>query len=991
MRKKFLLIPFIFISLFSMAQTRTVTGKVSGKDDGQPLIGVNVVSAGTQNGTVTDIDGKYSIDLSAGENSLVFSYVGFESDTVNVSNTTTADVVMSSESKMLNDVVVVGYGTQKKSDLTGSVSTVKTGDITKVPSFDAEQALQGKVAGVEVTSTSGAPGALPVIRVRGTGTFNNASPIFVVDGVILNDISFLSPSDIQTIEVLKDASATAIYGNRGANGVILITTKHGKAGQTKPTITIGAEYSIQQIAHQIPLLTGSQFANYVDQFMPGAYNNIDDVANTNWQSLIFHTAPIQNYEASASGATDKSTYYVGLSYFNQQGIIDKSNYQRFTLKFNNTFALSKNLSIGNNITFAPFTQQNTADATYAAYRAQPVDSPFLANGDYGPVPGVGNPLAAINYTNDYARGLRLVGNIYGDVTFLDGFDFHSSFDVDLGYGESRDFTPVYLVSPEQQNPISMLSVGNSEDVTWIWENTLNYKRTFGKNSIDALAGYTMQDASSEALGATGQNIISDNQNLWYLNPDNLVPTSIYDNVDPDLNFSQISYLARLNYTYDEKYLLTATFRRDGSSKFQGANEYGNFPSFALGWNIVNENFMKRFTFLSDLKLRASWGIIGNDKISYLDQYALVQNQLDPVFGLNQTLTPGSSYGITGNPNLQWESTKQYDGGLEIGFLNDKLTGEFDYYNRETDDILVELSTPGYFGNGEGAEVDYNAGSVLNRGFEFNVNWSDNIHKFHYSVGVLGSTLHNEVLSVGGNSGVDTSLIGGNIGNGSAVTLSKVGEPIGSFYGYKVIGVFQTQSELDSYPHDPSSGVGDLKFEDVNGDGVINSLDRVNLGSPIPTFIFGFNADVSYDNFSLSLDFQGQTGNVIYNAKQEVRPDLYNYEAQVLNFWHGEGTSNTEPRPSAGGVNYDPSSYFIQDGSFLRLRSANLSYTLPKKIASKLQMTQATVYVSGTNLWTLTKFTGYSPEVSSEDVLSNGIDEGGYPVTSVYSVGINLTF
>ena len=793
------------------------------------------------------------------------------------------------------------------------------------------------------------------------------------------------------MEVLKDASATAIYGNRGANGVILITTKHGKAGQTKPVITVGATYSIQQIAHTIPLLNGPEFANYVDQFMPGAYNNINDVASTDWQGLIFHTAPIQSYEASASGATDKSTYYVGLSYFNQQGIIDKSNYQRVTLKLNNTFTLTKFLSIGNNVDITPNTQQNTADATYAAYRAQPVDSEFLSNGAYGPVPGVGNPIAAINYTNDYSRGLRIVGNIYGDVSFLNGFTFHTSFDVDLGYSEGRSFTPVYFVSPEQQNPVSMLSVGNSHDVTWIWDNLLNYKKTFGKHFIDALAGYTMQEASSEALGATGQNIISDNKNLWYLNPDNLVPTSIFDNVDPDLNFSQVSYLFRLNYTYNEKYLFTATYRRDGSSKFQGANQYGNFPSFAIGWNIVNENFMKQFTFLSDLKLRASWGIIGNDKISYLDQYSLVQNQLDPVFGLNETLNSGSTYGLTGNPNLQWESTKQYDGGLEIGFLNDKLTGEFDYYNRQTDDILVQLSTPGYFGNGEGAKVDYNAGSVLNRGFEFNVNWSDNIHKFHYSVGVLGSTLHNEVLSVGGNSGVDTALIGGDLANGDAVTLSKVGDPIGSFYGYKVIGVFQNQNELDSYPHDPSSGVGDLKFEDINGDGKINSLDRTNLGSPIPTFIYGFSVSLSYSNFSLSADFQGQTGNKIYNGKQEVRPDLYNYETQVLNYWHGDGTSNTEPRPSAGGVNYDPSSYFIQDGSFLRLRTANLSYNLPQNIAGKLQMTQATIYISGTNIWTLTKFTGYSPEVASEDVLSNGIDEGGYPVTSVYSVGINLTF
>jgi len=964
---------------------------VTAADDGQPMIGVSISIKGTTKGAVTDIDGKYQLTLETGEDVLVLSYIGYQTQEVSVGDRTVVDVVMKQNVQTLNELVVVGYGTQRKSDLTGSVSSVRGSDLTKIPSQSAEQALQGKVAGVQVTTPSGAPGSVPVIRVRGVGTFNNASPIFVVDGVILDDISFLNSADIESMEVLKDASATAIYGSRGANGVIIITTKQGTANKGKTVVTFGAEYSDQHLAKKIDLLNGAEFGAYVNDFMPGTYNNLDALPNTDWQSLIFHDAPMMNYEVSASGASDKTSYYLGLGYFNQQGIIDKSNYQRLSLKLNNTYTLSQHIKFGNNITFAPFTQQNAPNATYGAYRAQPVIPPYNPDGSYAEVPGVGNPLADIEYTNNYERGLRVVGNVYGEVTFLKSFLFRSSFGTDLNYNENRSFTPVFYVSPQQQNETSDLFVGNSHDVLWLWENTLNYKKDFGKSNIDALAGYTMQDETSEFLGASGENILGDTKNLWYLNADNIVPTSIQNGVDPDHNFSIISYLFRVNYTYDNRYLLTATFRRDGSSKFSQSNRWGNFPSFAAGWNISQEKFMQGVSAISNLKVRASWGEIGNDKITYSDQYALVVNQQNAVFGQNEILVPGSSYGKTGNPDLKWETTKQTDIGLEIGFLKNRLTGEFDYYSRTTDDILVELSTPGYTGNGEGVKVRYNAGSVLNRGLDFNIAWQQDVSDFHYRIGVLGSTIHNEVLSVGGNSGVDSTLVGGDLGNGSTVTLSQAGHPIGAFYGYTIDGLFQNQNELDSYPHETLSGVGDLRYVDLNGDGVINASDRTFIGSPIPTFIYGFSLEGSWKGWGISLDFQGQMGNDLYNGKEAVRPDLYNFEHHVVNRWTGEGTSNTEPRASSGGVNWLPSTRFIQSGSFLRLRSATIYYDLPQKIASKMDMTQARIYLRGTNVFTVTKWTGYTPEIGGSDVLSNGIDLGTYPITSVYSIGLNVTF
>ena len=401
--------------------------------------------------------------------------------------------------------------------------------------------------------------------------------------------------------------------------------------------------------------------------------------------------------------------------------------------------------------------------------------------------------------------------------------------------------------------------------------------------------------------------------------------------------------------------------------------------------------MKDLTWLNKLKVRASWGKLGNDKIDYWDRFARIESNIVTIFGTSNNPNTGASYGINGNPDLKWEVTTQTDLGLEFSVLNSRLTAEFDYYNKKTEDILVLLSTPGYLGNGVGAKVRFNAASVVNRGFEFNLGWRDQIGKVKYNVGFLGTTIHNEVLSIGGNSGVDSVLIGGSLGNGYTVTQSKVGLPIGAFYGYKTDGVFQTQEELNNTPHDSQAGVGDLKFVDVNGDGKIDGKDRTYIGSPIPTFIFGFNAGVEVLGFDLSVNIQGQTGNKIFNAKEVVRPDPYNFESHVLNRWTGAGTSNTEPRPSFGGYNYTPSDHYIQDGSFLRIRNITLGYSLPASVSGKILMQKIRIYAKADNLYTLAKFTGYTPEIGSDDVLSAGIDYGVYPITAVYSIGINLNF
>jgi TonB-linked SusC/RagA family outer membrane protein len=1000
----FLILFLLGFIAVSQAQVRTITGIVTAADTKETLPGATVLIKGTTTGAVTDLDGKYSVSVKTEKAILVFSYVGYNTKEVETGTKNVIDVQLEPKKTTLDEVVVIGYGSVRKSDLSGSVGTVKAEDITKITALNPVQSLQGNVTGVQVTSTSGTPGENPAVRIRGVGTFGNSNPIYVVDGVIVDDISFVNSNDITSMEVLKDASASAIYGSRGANGVIMVTTKMGKSGEEKTVFSFSGELGMQRLAKKIDLLSGRDYAIISNEIKPGSFNNVDAVPNTDWQGLVFHNAPVYDFQLSASGSSKNVQYYISGSYFKQGGIIDKSSYERITLKINNIYNLSRYVKLGNNITVAPYSQQVAPDVTWAAYRAMPTLVPYYADGSFGVVPGVGNPLANLAYSNNFNKGVRGVGNIYGEVNFLKAFTFKTSFGIDAGYNNSESFTPAFTVyNPDgtismQQNLLSRLNKNSSYSFTWLWENTLNFKRDFGKHSIDAVAGYTMQNTTSDGFNLSGANLLRDGSSFWYIQPSYIYdPTnnvntisSIYESVDMNQYYSMISYLFRVNYVFDKRYILTATFRSDGSSKFSANSRYATFPSFALGWNVSQEKFMQNISWLNKLKLRASWGKLGNDKIPYWDRFARVESNILTIFGINDDPNTGASFGINGNPDLKWEVTTQTDIGLEFGMFDSRLTAEFDYYNKKTDDILILLSVPGYYGNGSGAKVRFNAASAVNRGFEFNLGWRDQVGKLKYNIGVLGTTIHNEVLTIGGISGVDDALFGGYV-NGVPVTRSIVGLPIGSFYGYQTDGIFQNQAELDSYPHDGQARVGDLRFVDTNGDKKIDGRDRTNIGSPIPSFIFGFNFGLEIYGVDLSVNVQGQTGNKIFNAKEVIRPDPYNFESHVLGYWHGEGTSTTEPRPTFGGYNYTPSDHFIQDGSFLRIRNVVLGYSLPAAWSNKIFMQKIRLYVKADNLYTLTKFTGYTPEIGSGDVLSAGIDYGIYPITAVYSIGINLNF
>jgi TonB-linked SusC/RagA family outer membrane protein len=980
----------LLLSSHAWAQSLVVQGKVTDVSDGASLPGVNILVKGTSIGTVTNSEGNFSITVPSAESILVVSFVGYKTQEVPVQGRSTIAISLEADLVSLEEVVVVGYGAVKKSDLTGSVSSIRGKDITTVPAINPLQSLQGKVPGLQVASSSGAPGAGTYVRIRGIGTFNDSSPVFVVDGVILPNIDYLNAADIESIEVLKDASATAIYGSRGANGVIIVTTKRGSTSGGYPAISATAEYSIQDLPKKIELLNGREYAIVRNKINPGTYNNVDAVPNTDWQDLIFRTAPLQNYQISASGGNDKFQYFSSVGYFGQQGIIKKSSYERATFRFNNLFHASKSVRLGSNLSFTPFNQQNTnSNAVFVAYRAWPTLEPFQPDGSYTPVPGVGNVLADIEYTNSFVSGLRSVNSLFTEIDFLKHFTFKTNLGVDIDYVKTKSYTPVFYVNPQQQNPTDDLNKSFGDRVDWLWENTLTYQRTSGKHNLNILAGFTAQESSSEFVTLGMENLLRSSEDFWYVNifPNQATNSYAYNGVNPAFNFSMISYLGRVNYTYNSKYLFTATFRRDGSSKFTPANRFANFPSLAAGWNVMNESFMQRYSaWLSNLKLRASWGIIGNEKINYERQYSLVLNGINALFG-DDVIYPGATYGVSGNPDLRWESTKQTDIGIEIGLWNDRLTAEIDYYNRITEDILVDLAVPGYFGNGDGALITFNAAEVLNRGVELKIDWKGELRDLQYTIGAVATTVHNETLKVSGTGGLNDRLLG--LFNGRPVTQTTPGLPIGAFYGYRVIGVFQNAEELNSYPHLSSTEVGDLKFEDVNGDGVLNANDRTYLGSPIPKLLYGFNFNLLYRQFDFTADFQGQHGNKIFNGKEIVRPDPYNFEKRYFNFWDGEGTSNTEPRPSNGGINYEPSSRYVYSGSFFRLRNISLGYTLPSKWLTNIGLKSARAFVRVTNLFTISSFTGYTPEIVSGNAILNGIDGGTYPVPRITTIGLNV--
>jgi TonB-linked SusC/RagA family outer membrane protein len=983
---------------------QTVTGKVTDQGDGSGMVGVNVVVKGSTTGTQTDIDGNYSIAV-PGDAVLTYSYVGYTTEEVPVNNQSVINVALVTDVQTLTEVVVVGYGVQRKADVTGAISSIKQEDIANRPVSNAEQALQGKAAGVLITTNQGTPGAAPSVRIRGVGTTGNSNPLYVVDGMFVDDIRYLNPGDIQSMDVLKDASSLAIYGVRGANGVIIVTTKSGRGA--KASFSYDGYAGLTSITNPIEMANASEYATLTNEAIlsnsPGSPPQFDNPTSlgegTNWFDEILQRGFIQNHQVSASGAGEKTTYSISGSYFSQEGIVKTSDYKRYTLRFNNSYQATDFLKLGNNVSLSYDQTANLPGGIIqSAYMMDPTVPVYNPDGTFAfsqPIrnvnggANVANPVAQLFYNtnNNYNRGGRIVGNIFGELTFLKNFTFRSSYGVDLNYIKNHTYTPVYDVSPSQRNLNSNLVKSNEFINTWLWENTLTYSKNFNDmHNVTALIGYTAQQTSGEYLFGRRVDVPGYNRDVQYLSLGNPTGQTNSD-TGPDENttdrafvFTYLSYLFRVNYTLLDRYLLTVSFRRDGSSRFPLNNRFGNFPAVGIGWRISEEPFMENVTLFDNLKLRASYGQLGNTNIPNYAYYARITPNLNAVFGPSQSAQIGATEVNPTTSNLLWEVVTQTDIGLEAAFLNNRLTFEVDYYNRKTTDLILNVRA-----NNSPADILRNAASVVNSGFEFSAGWNNESGALKYGVGANLTTVHNEVLSLG-NGGVP--IIGGGLGNGRNVTLTNVGLPIGGFYGYEVQGIFQNESDITNSAQ-PDAKPGDLIYRDVDGNNVIGAEDRVYLGSAIPKVFWGFNSNFAFRGFDLAFDLQGTHGNKIYNGKRAVRFGNENYEKEILNRWTAANPSADHPR--VGGLNYEVSDYFIENGSFVRIRNIQLGYTLPKALVERVKLSNVRVYINTLNPFTFTGYSGFTPEIGGDNSLSRGVDLNLVPVYATYTAGLNFGF
>jgi len=1026
-----------------------ITGQVTDASTGETLPGVNIVVEGASIGEISDNNGNYSITVPGESSVLVFSYVGYTTTTTPVGNQRIINLALTLEVQEMDELVVIGYGTVKKSDLTGSISSVRAKDIEKAAPVNVQSAIQGRASGVLVSQNSGAPGREPVIRIRGTGTINEFTPIYVIDGMIMdnsdlrnqaNSINFLNPADIESIEVLKDASASAIYGSRGAHGVILVTTRKGFV--SSPKVTFNAQLGFEKAAPMNELLGSDEYmdynreayANYHETTQPDTLYELQNMLeqyalgyDTDWLDEILKDGPAlsQNYNLSIRGGSEDARYASSFGYFNEDGIlVDNSSYRRYSFRINSDYKLGKIFRIGENLVitqnqsegFKDFnvatdnnatSNNNIASVMSFSMNASPLypvlkENPDMndPNYEYNKYEGgVGdNPVAMIYMKNYLSKTLSLFGNAFAEATLFRDLKIRSSIGLNMASSFIDEFAPEYNLAPDNRNDQSIVVNSNYRTNGWLLENTITYTAAFGKNLITALAGYTSEHNKFDYLQGNKYGTPKNDEELRTLDAAISHP-EVYGGYDI---INMTSILGRLNYSYADRYLLTASLRRDGTSKFGEENKWGNFPSAAVGWKISNESFFEdlRSNLIPLLKVRAGWGQIGNSSMTehntnaYVSQIAS-SSLLRALF--NEVPHQGYYYSTIGIPGLGWETVEQTNIGVDLGMFHNALTLTSDYFIKTTKDMLVNVYVPGYAGYGSGNEPWINAGSVENRGFEYLVSYKGNSGKFFYEISTNGTSYKNEVISTNQDS---AAIYRGDIPNRTIV-----GYPIGSFYGYITDGIFQTQVEVDSYIDSPGNPIqdgaspGDFRFKDLNGDGKITEKDMSIIGNPHPKFIFGFTLNLSYRGFDIMTFWQGVYGVDIWNAALNSQGKLNGgsnvYRDRYLEAWRGEGTTNTQPQITIdnSNSNYRDSDYFVEDGSYLRMKLIQLGYSFPKNALQKLHIESCRIWIGGINLITLTNYTGNDPEVGLyENPLISGFGTRGiYPNTRKITVGINIDF
>ena len=1048
----------VMLAIVAFAQNQTFTGKIVDAN-GDPVIGATIVQKGTSNTVASDFDGSFSINAPAGAE-LEISFVGYVKQTVRARNN--MEIVMTEDSELLNEVVVIGYGVQKKSVVTASIAKVSSEDLAGKTRLRAEDALKGMAAGVNVTSSSGQPGSQSMIRIRGIGTINNSNPLYIIDGMPTDQYGMesVNPNDIESIEVLKDAASGAIYGARAANGVILVTTKKGKLG--KAAINYNFSYGWQSAWRKRDVTGATDYAilqnerrvqNGMSPLYQDPYNLIDANGDkivgfgTNWQELLFNdNAPIMQHDVSVSGASEKVNYYLSLGYFDQDGIVGgnfgQSNYDRLTIRANNMFNLLdatkernflNKLDLGANLSYMrvhstgieanstwgsplgsalylaptlPVTlrgdvAQDMIDrySAYDLYRDEN-GNPYTIPGYIGSYQEQNNPIAMMQGTPNKNWSHKFMPKFSVDLQLWDALKYHFTYSAELSFwGYSGATKQEYYLSGNNNADHTSATSFKGNNSTWQVENTVTYDKTFGKHTIGVVLGQSALKSKGDELGGSHWYLVNpDKPSINYTTGGSLELTTDADGKvtgakslvgvwgGPYTEHRLSSLFARVSYNYDERYMFQATVRRDGSSRFGSNNKYGVFPSFSVGWNIMNEAFMENTRdWMNNLKLRFSWGKNGNDNIDDFLYTTLttIGNTSNYYFGQNAAMVYGSKANRLANEDLKWEESEQTDLGLDLGFWNNKLTFSFDYFIKKTNGMIIEMPIPSYVGE---ARPFANVGDMENSGVEFELGYRWNIADAHFAIKGNASYLKNKLKNLGN----DTGFLNYGISQFSdGGTRAENGQPFPFFYGYKTDGILQNKAEADAYnaKYGTSSHPGDFRFVDTNGDSRINSDDRTNIGSGVPDWTFGLNFDFDWKGIDFGVFFQGVHGADVFDATYRQDIASGNYPTWVLQRWTGEGTSNKVPT-LGDSKNWVCSDMYIQDGSYLRLKNITLGYTLPTMLTNKIGINRLRIYGRAENLFTWTKYWGFDPEIGSGST-SLGVDYGVYPQARTFTIGFNI--
>ncbi len=1019
-----LLLIFSF-SIINAQNSITITGKIS--DASGSLLGASVIEKNTQNGAITDENGDFSIKVSSKNAILSCSFIGYKAQEVAVGNKTTINITLES-GDIMNEVVVVGYGTQKKSVTTGAISKVRASDIENMPVQRIEQSLLGRTSGVRVTTNSGAPGGGATVRIRGTTSINNSDPLYVVDGIPINGgIEFLNQGDIESIEVLKDAASAAIYGARSANGVIIVTTKKGKKDMLE--VSLSSYYGVQNAARKLSLLNGQQYGILMNESSVASggqvlFPNPDALGvGTDWQDAVFaKNAPIQNHEVSISAGSGPSQYFASFGLNDQTGIVSsaQSRFQRFSVRFNSTHKINKFITFGNTLGYTRNTGRGVPENTeygsplsrainldpltpIVETRADVLNGSVFKNfpvvkDENGQPYGISsyvtsevlNPLAAIKVQQSVGWGDKIAGNVFLEIEPIKGLKYRTSYGVDYAYWGSEDFSPTYYLNAANRLDLNRYSRSQNRGFYWIWENTISYNKRFAeKHNFTVLAGTVAERNRGNGIAGSVQDIpvtdINDASLLFPVAPDKQSFSGF------EYQGAVLSYLGRVTYDFAGKYLFSGLIRTDGSPKFGANYRFGTFPSASVGWVVTEEDFLKKNNTINFLKIRGSWGVNGNDKIGDFRFVSTIGGFRNYTFGASEKLINGVTPVALANPDLRWEQTTQTNIGFDAKIFRN-LTVTLDWFKKATTGMLLDIAVPGYVGN---AGPVGNIAAMENTGVELELGYSKKIGQLGIEFSGNVSHIVNKVTDLGPEK---EFLVGQSFSPQSLeITRTSVGEPFGFFYGYKTNGIFQNQGEVAAHKGkdgallQPEARAGDFRFQDINSDGKLDADDRTKIGDPTPSLTYGFNFAAAFQGFDLLLFGQGVSGNQVFNASRRFDLQMANMTTDALTRWTGEGTSNTYPRLVMNDPNKNfsrSSDFYVQDGSFFRIRTLQLGYTIPLSIVSRVGIKKCRVYISGNNLLTLTKAKGFDPEIGGG---SFGVDRGIYPQARFFLVGGNLTF